>query len=139
MIAACLRHLWRGCQLVEKQNAFPYGGQELGWHPFGLVLFDARQSSKIDWIELHGANVKEVKVEIVRDLRDDLRFADATRAPDMQRHTFADQRMERLVKLGWFHLDIPQAEYWFRREEWPVGHPFGNALGCGAGRFGAEQ
>jgi hypothetical protein len=46
---------------------------------------------------LHGAHVKELKVEIVRDLRDDLRFADAARAPDMERHTFADQRMKRLI------------------------------------------
>jgi len=35
---------------------------------------------------LHGPDVKEFEVEIVRDLRDDLRLADAARAPDMQRH-----------------------------------------------------
>jgi hypothetical protein len=57
----------------------------------------------------------------------------------MQRHTFTDQRMKRLVQLGWFHLDLPQVEYWFRCEEWPVGLPFGIALDCRAGRFGAEQ
>jgi hypothetical protein len=54
----------------------------------------------------------------------------------MQRHTFAYQRMKRLIKLGWFHLEFPQAEYWFGREEWVVGQPFWNALDCGAGRFG---
>jgi hypothetical protein len=57
----------------------------------------------------------------------------------MQRHTFADQRMKRLVKLGWFHLGLPQAEYWFGREKSQIGHLFGNALDCRAGRFGAEQ
>ena len=44
--------------------------------------------------------------KIVRDLSDDLRFADATCAPDMQRHTFTDQRMKRLVKLGWLQLGL---------------------------------
>jgi hypothetical protein len=88
---------------------------------------------------LHGANVQEIKVEIVRNLGDDLRLADAARAPDMQRHTFADQRMKRFVKLGWFHLDLPQVEYWLGCDEWPVGHPFGNALGCRAGGFAAKQ
>jgi hypothetical protein len=69
---------------------------------------------------LHGADVKELKVEIVRNLSHDLRFADAARTPDVQRHTFADQRMKRLVKLGWFHLGLPQAKYWFGCEERPV-------------------
>jgi hypothetical protein len=36
--------------------------------------------------------------------------------------------MERLVQLGWFHLDLPQAEYWFGREERPVGRLFWNAF-----------
>jgi hypothetical protein len=88
---------------------------------------------------LHGANVQEIKVEIVRDLRDDLRLADAARTPDMQRHTFADQRMKRFVKLGWFHLDFPLAEYWFGCEESPVGPRFGDAFDCRAGSFGADQ
>jgi hypothetical protein len=61
------------------------------------------------------------------------------RAPDMQRHTFTDQRMKRLVKLGWFHLGLPQAEYWFGHEERQVGPLFGNALDCRSGRFGAEH
>jgi hypothetical protein len=34
----------------------------------------------------------------------------------MQRHTFADQRMKRLVKLGWFHDWILSDE-----EEWISG------------------
>ena len=79
--------------------------------PIRSGLFDPRQTPQIDRIKLHGANIKEVKVEIVRDLSHDLRFADAARAPDMQWHTFANQRMERLIQLGWFHLDVPQAEY----------------------------
>jgi hypothetical protein len=88
---------------------------------------------------LDGTNVQELKVEIVRDLGNDLRFADAARAPDMQRHTFADQRMKRLVQLGWFHLDIPQAEYWFGCEGRQIGPLFGKALDCLAARFVAEQ
>jgi hypothetical protein len=47
--------------------------------------------------------------------------------------------MKRLVKLGWFHSGLPQAEHWFGCEEWPVGHPFRNVLDCRAGRFEAEQ
>jgi hypothetical protein len=90
-----------------------------------LIILDPRQPSQIDRIELHGANVQELKVEIVRDLRDDLRFADAARAPDMQRHTFANQRMKRLIQLGWFHLDSPQTEYWFGCEERPAGLDLG--------------
>jgi len=36
-------------------------------------------------------------------------------------------------------LGLPQAEYWFGREKSQIGHLFGNALDCRAGRFGAEQ
>ena len=139
LVAAGLRHLRSRCQLIEKENALALGRQELGWNPFGLVCGDTRQSPKIDRIELDGTNVKKLKVKIGSDLRHDLRFTDAARAPDMQRHTFADQRMKRFVKLGWFHLGLPQADYWFGCEEWPVGHLFGNALGCRAGRFGVGQ
>jgi hypothetical protein len=57
----------------------------------------------------------------------------------MQWHTFADQRMKRLIQLGWFHSELPQAEHWFGCEEWPVGHPFGNALDRCVGSFGVEQ
>jgi len=53
-------------------------------------------------IELYGANVKEKDVEIARHLSDDLRLADAARAPDVQGHTFTDQRMKRLVELRCF-------------------------------------
>jgi hypothetical protein len=88
---------------------------------------------------LHGANVKELKVEIVRNLRDDLRLSDAARAPDMQRHTLTDQRMKRLIELGWFHLGLPQEEYWFGCEERQVGPLSGDVFDCRAGRCGAEQ
>jgi hypothetical protein len=47
--------------------------------------------------------------------------------------------MKRLVKLGWFHLGLPQAEYRFGRGEWVVGQPFWNAFDYRAGSFGAEQ
>jgi hypothetical protein len=104
-----------------------------------LIILDARQSPQINRIELYRANVQEIKVEIVRDLGDDLRFSDATRAPDMQRHTFADQRMKRLIQFGWFHSDSPLAEYWFGCEEWPVGHLFGDALDCRAAALGRNS
>jgi hypothetical protein len=57
----------------------------------------------------------------------------------VQRHTFADQRMERLVKLGWFHLDLPQSEYWFGRGESQVGPLYVIALDCRFDRLGKEQ
>jgi hypothetical protein len=139
LVAAGLRHLRRRGQLVQKENAFAFVGQELGRNPLGLIRRDARQTAQIDRIELNGAHVKKCDSEIARHLGDDLRLAHAARAPDVQRHTFADQRMKRLVKLGWFHLYLPQAEYWFGCEERPVSRLFGNALECGAGRFGAEQ
>jgi hypothetical protein len=41
-----------------------------------------------DRVKLQGSHV-------VRDLVDDLRLADAACSPDVERHTFADQRMER--------------------------------------------
>jgi hypothetical protein len=73
LIAAGLRHLRRCGQLIEKQNAFSSGGKELGRHPFGLIRCNSRQPPQIDRIELHGAYVEELIVEIVGDLRDDLR------------------------------------------------------------------
>ena len=99
LIAARLGHLRCRGQLVQKENALSLVGQELGRNPLGLVRCDARQSAQIDRIELNGAHVKKRASEIARHLGDDLRFAHAARAPDMQRHTFADQRMKRLVKL----------------------------------------
>jgi hypothetical protein len=90
-----------------------------------LIRCDPRQPAQIDRIELDGTNIKEVEVEIARDLRYDLRLADTARAPDMQRHTFTDQRMKRLVQLGWFHSDTPQAEYWLGCEKRQVGRLFG--------------
>ena len=139
LVAAGLRHLRRRGQLVEKENALAFVGQELGRNPLGLIRCDARQSAQIDRIELNGAHIKKCDSEIARHLGDDLRLADAARAPNVQRYTFADQRMKRLVKLGWFHLDLPQAEYWFGREERHVGLLFGNTPDCHAGLFGAEQ
>ena len=139
LVATSLRHLRRRGQLVQKQNAFAISGQELGRNPLGLVRGDAWQPPQINGIELYGANVKEKDVEIARHLSDDLRFADAARAPDVQRHAFTYERMERFVELGWFHLDLPQSEYWFGCEERLVSRLFGNALDSGAGHFGAEQ
>ena len=72
MIAAGLRHLRRGGQLIQKQDALPGSGKKLRRHPFGLVFFDPGQSPQIDRIELHGADIEELIVEIARYLCDDL-------------------------------------------------------------------
>jgi hypothetical protein len=58
-------------------RALPGDGKKLGGHPFGLVRFDPRQSSQVDRVELHGANINKVEVEIACNLRDYLRPADA--------------------------------------------------------------
>jgi hypothetical protein len=103
LVAAGLRHLRRRGQLIEKENAFPSVGRNLGgthsvWS--ALIRGSPRRSTGSSCT---ARTSRKLEVEIVRDLGDDLRLADAARAPDMQRHTFADQRMKRLVKLGWFH------------------------------------
>jgi hypothetical protein len=36
-------------------------------------------------------------------LGDNLRFPNAACAPDVQGHTFADQRVKRLIEFRWFH------------------------------------
>ena len=102
LVAACLRHLRRGGQLVQKEDALPARGQELRRHPLGLVGSDSRQASQIDRIELDGANIEKLPVQIRSNLGDDLRFADAAGAPDVQRHTFADQRMQRFKECEGF-------------------------------------
>ncbi|AXC12471.1 hypothetical protein ACPOL_3176 [Acidisarcina polymorpha] len=59
------------------------GGQELRWHPFGLIRRNARQASEVNRIELHGPDIEEVIIEVGSDLADDLRFSDAAWPPDM--------------------------------------------------------
>jgi hypothetical protein len=103
LIAARLGHLRRRGQLIEKEDAFACGGKELGRHPFGLVLGDPRQTPEIDRVELHGPHIEKVVVEVVGDLGNDLGFPDAAGTPDVQGHTFTNQRMERLMELRWFH------------------------------------
>jgi hypothetical protein len=71
-------------------------GQELGRHPLGLVGRDPRQAPQVDRVELYGAHVEKLPVQVSSDMGDDLGFADAAGAPDVQRHTLADQRMQRL-------------------------------------------
>jgi hypothetical protein len=87
-----------------------------------LVRLDPWESPQIDRIELDCADVEELIVEIVRNLRDDLRLADAACAPDMQGHTLTDQRMKRLVQPGWFHLDLPQREMLIGLRRCAAGH-----------------
>lgn len=106
LVASRLRHLRCGGQLIEKEDAFPCGGKKLGRDPFSLVRRNARQTAKIDGIELYGPHIQEVVVEIGRHLAHDLRFADTAWSPDMQGHTFADQRMKRLIKFRRFHSGI---------------------------------
>ena len=103
LIAACLRHLRRRSQFVEKENAFATGRQELRRNPLGSVRGDAGQTAEIDRIELHSPDIEKLPVEIGGNLGNDLRLADAARAPDVQRHTFADQRMKRLKEFRGFH------------------------------------
>ena len=86
--------------------------EEFRRHPLGLIGRDAGQAAQIDRIELHGSHVEKFVVEIVGDLGDDLRLADAAGAPDMQGHTFANQRMKRFIELRRFHGISWRVSYW---------------------------
>jgi hypothetical protein len=44
---------------------------------------------------LYRSNIEKLPVQIVCHLGDDLSFADAARAPDVQGHTLANQRVKR--------------------------------------------
>ena len=103
LITPGLGHLRRGGQLVEKEDALAIIRQELGWSPLCLVCCNARQAAEIDRIELHCPHVEKIVVKVVGDLGDDLRFTNAACSPDVQGHTFADQRMKRLIEFRWFH------------------------------------
>jgi len=81
---------------------FPVVGRNLGGYPFGLILGNTRQTPEIDRVKLHGPHIEKVVVEIVSDLSNDLRLSNAARTPDMQGHTFANERMERLIELDGF-------------------------------------
>lgn len=72
LIASGLRHLRRGRQLIEEENAFTGGGQEPGRHPFGLIGGDPRQTAQINRVKLHRADIEKLIAEIVGDLVDDL-------------------------------------------------------------------
>ncbi len=60
LVTTGLRHLRRRRQFIEKENALPGSGKELGRHPLGLVCFDPGQPAQINRIELHGAHIEEV-------------------------------------------------------------------------------
>jgi hypothetical protein len=49
------------------------------------------------------SNVKELVIEIAGYLAHDLRLSGAAWAPDVERHTFANERTERLIELRGFH------------------------------------
>jgi len=64
---------------------------------------DLRQSPQIDRIELHGANVQEIKVEIVRDLRDERLHSGPVRIArylDMLTAAAGGQRRPELISEG---------------------------------------
>ena len=103
LITARLRHLRCGSQFVEKEDALAGGRQKLWWHPFCLICGDARQPAQIDRIKLNRSNVEELPVEIRGYLCNDLRLAHTARAPDVQRHTFGNERMERFKEFRGFH------------------------------------
>src|SRR5208283_4989286 len=69
----------------------------------GAADGDPRQTPKIDRVKLHGSHVEKVVVEIVGDLGDDLRLTNSACTPDVQGHTFTDERMKRLIEFRWFH------------------------------------
>ena len=98
LIAARLGHLRRGGQLVKKEDALADSGEKLGWRPLRLIRRNARQAAQIHWIELQGAYIEKVVVEIAGDLSNDLRFPNTASAPDVKGYTFADQRVERLAR-----------------------------------------
>ena len=99
LIAPSLGHLRRRSQLVEEQNAFPVERQEFRRYPFRAVHGDSRQATQINRIELYRSDVEEFAIPVGRDLSNNLRLADSAGTPNVQGHTFTDQRMERFVKL----------------------------------------
>ena len=103
LIAACLCHLRRRSQLVKEENALATFGQEFWRYPLGLVSGDPRETTEIHRIELDRAHIEETYLAISSDLVHDLRFANAAGAPDMHRHTLADQRMQRFQQSGGYH------------------------------------
>ena len=83
LIARGLGHRGSRGQLIEKEDAFPACREEIRSDPFRPVILDAWQSPEIDGIELDGAHVNKVALQLLRDLLNELGFADAAGAPDM--------------------------------------------------------
>jgi hypothetical protein len=48
---------------------------------------------------LHRPDVEELALPVGSNLGDDLRLADTAGTPNVQGHTFTDQRMKRLVQF----------------------------------------
>jgi hypothetical protein len=86
-------------QLVHKQNALSTEREELRRNPFRAVCGYPGRAGQIDGIELHRSDVEELAFAVRGSLSNNLGLADAARAPDVQGHTFPDQRMKRLVEL----------------------------------------
>jgi hypothetical protein len=62
-----------------------------------MVLGDSRETAQIHRVQLYRSDIEKLIVETLRYLGNDLRFADTASAPDVQRHTLADQRVERFA------------------------------------------
>ena len=75
-----------------------FGGTHSAWS--AEMRGSPRRSTGSSWTARMSRNSQ---LEIAGDLGNDLRLADAARAPDVQRHTFANQRMKRLIELRRFH------------------------------------
>lgn len=74
----------------------PLEWKEFRRHPFRAVRRYSGQTAEIDAIELHRSNIEEIALPVGGDLGDDLRLADAAGTPDVEGHTFTDQRMKAL-------------------------------------------
>jgi hypothetical protein len=72
LIATSLSHLRRGCEFVEKQDSVAARRQKLGRHPLGAVRSDPRQATEVNRIQLDGADVEKLPVEIIGYLGNDL-------------------------------------------------------------------
>ena len=99
LIAPSLRHLRRCSQFIQKQDALAVKWKDFRRNPFRAVRSDSWQAAQIDRVELHRPDVEELAIPVGGDLGDNLRLADTAGAPDVQGHTFVDQRMKRLVEF----------------------------------------
>ena len=99
LVAARLGHLRRRSQFIEKEDPLAIDREESWRYPFGAISGNPRQATKVDRIQLNRADIEKLAFQLGCDLGDNLRLSHAAGAPDVQRHTFGDKRMERLIQL----------------------------------------